>query len=321
MDGHDLIIGNLEVPVCDTENPQTKTYALRSLPSALEYLVQLGVDVVSLANNHAMDQGETGLIETIRNVDSVDIKQAGAGRDLREAVAFRLLEVGDLKVGFMSAACTLPGRSAAAANKPGIAPIRVTSRLALDFRPLESPGRPPEVVCEVNYADAQIIVAELQAAKAVSDVTALALHWGVPMDTGYASYQQELARWLIDESGVDLILGCHPHVLQTIERYRDSVILYSMGHLIASMQQIRDFYDRLRGLNIARWDRTAVFSLTWSPDGRRWGVDIWPVELDENGFPRQPSIGVSRRILDELEDLFLASGEEPVRYDNRIALA
>ena len=317
---HDLVVGNLEVPACDTRNPQTKTYSLRASPSALDYLARIKVDAVSLANNHAMDQGEVGLLETIENLDSRKIHHFGAGRDLDEAKEYRVLKVSGTNVGFVSAACTLPGRSAASPDKPGIAPIGVTARLALDFRPLESPGRPPQVVCEVDFRAAEAIAETLRRAKEVCDHTVLALHWGVPMDTGYAPYQEELAKWMVDQSGVDLILGCHPHVLQTVERYKNSVILYSMGHFIASMEQIYDFYSRLRGLDIARWYRTAAFSLTLNSNRNRWQIEIWPLQLDQFGFPHAPSLHVRRRVLDEMEDLLRASDQDIAIYDDRIAV-
>lgn len=317
---HDLIVGNLEVPVCSVVDPQPKTYALRSAPSALGYLATLGVDAVSLANNHALDQGAAGLLETVQNLDSRGIAHAGAGRYLAEARSYRRIEVADSTVGFVSAACTLPGLSAATTDRPGIAPIRVTARLALDSRPLESPGRPPEVVCEVDYATAGEVASVLRDAKENCEHVIVALHWGVPMDTGYAPYQEELAKWLVDESGVDLVLGCHPHVLQAVERYKQSIIVYSMGHFIASATQISDFYGRLRGLDIARWDRTAAFSLRWSDKVDHWYTEIWPFELDELGLPREPGADTMRRVVDEIEDLLVASGQKISVSEGRVTV-
>ena len=233
-----LAAANLECPLTNHDVPADKIIAIKVPPSVAGRLPTLGLRVVSIANNHALDYGEKGLLDTLRYVTQKGIKIAGAGRDLKEALTPATIKAGPLNVAFLGVACTLPAGSAALENKPGIAPIRVHSALAVDAEEAqEQPGSSPFVHTYAVQDDLEAVMKAVRKAKAAADLVIVSIHWGVtpgwqPVFQGHlAEYQSPVGRGLID-AGADIILGHHPHVLNGMEVYRRGIIFYSLGHFI-----------------------------------------------------------------------------------------
>src|SRR6266508_465961 len=93
---------------------------LRSEPEVIEDIRALGVDAVTLANNHMMDYGPDAMLDTLAACDGAGIVHCGAGADLEAALAPLRFTVGGTRIGLLNASCTLPMESDAAPGKPGI---------------------------------------------------------------------------------------------------------------------------------------------------------------------------------------------------------
>jgi len=229
---------NLECPLTSYDIPADKLFAIKAPPSVAKQLPGLGLQVVSVANNHAMDYAERGLMDTIKYVTREGITVVGGGKNLTEALVPSTIEAGALKIGFIGAACTLPAGSAATEKRPGIAPIRVYATFEIDSgEALEQPGSSPFIHTQVVQDDLEAVLRTIESSKKSVDLMIVSLHWGVtpgwqPVFQGsLAEYQAPLGRALID-AGANIVLGHHPHVLYGIEVYRQGIIFYSLGHFI-----------------------------------------------------------------------------------------
>ncbi|MGN7167490.1 CapA family protein [Paenibacillus cellulositrophicus] len=225
----DLTLGNLETPVTTRGvGAKNKTFVFKSSPKALDALRAAGMDAVTLANNHILDQGEEGLLDTITHLGASGIKYVGAGKNAARAYAPEYFSIKGMKVALVGASRVYPESSwAAGTNKPGVA---------------SAYGQAPEVLKSIaearNNADLVIVMA----------------HWGVERQSTPDANQKALAHAFID-AGADLIIGAHPHVLQGLEQYKGKWIAYSTGNFIFTKSTVP-----------ATW-KTAVFEASCGPKG------------------------------------------------------
>ncbi len=231
-------MGNLEIPLTTSNEKAEKAFTLKADPKLAHDLKQAGFDAVTVANNHALDYGWNGLRETLEALDEAEIASFGGGATSEEAYAPRYFETELGVVALFGIACTLPPGFAAGKNRPGVAPVRVTERYAVD--PLvqtEQPGMAPFVHTAVHEPDVATVCAAISAARTRADLIVVMAHWGVPHGWAapsygpLATYQRPLGRRLID-AGADLVIGHHPHVLHEIERYAGGLIAYSIGNFV-----------------------------------------------------------------------------------------
>lgn len=239
--GCDVALINQEMPLTRRGAPVPKMSNLRADP---DVVFDIRADdgfaspVVSLANNHMLDYGAEGLFDTIETLDRAGINHVGAGANIVEALRPHYETVGSCRIAFISIAATLPPGSEASEDRPGIAPIRVTTSFDIDSVLIaEQPGTAPQVRTRLNISDLTVINDVVRRAKCSADLVVIAIHWGVtsrmltPFQDLIADYQPLLARSLIDE-GADLIVGHHSHRLDGIEFYRGKPVLYGLGNFI-----------------------------------------------------------------------------------------
>ena len=234
----DFAIGNFEIPLCDTGRPVEKLLNIRANPEVARDLSVLGLDVVTIANNHAVDYDWEGLKQTIDLLRSTDIKVVGAGPDISHAIRPEIVTVGTRRVGVVAFSCLLPTGLAAAASRPGIAPIHVNTAYEIDpYYQMEEPGdiSAVKVRTSVRPEDLGRAVSTIQALKAKCDIVVASLHWGFGSGETLAEYQLPLAQSLI-EAGADIIHGHHPHAIHAIGFHRGKPIFFSMNVFIG--QQI-----------------------------------------------------------------------------------
>ncbi len=198
----DICMVNLENPITTSSKRVAKEFNFKMHPKYLRVLLASGIDVVSLANNHTYDYGPEGLLETIRLLDSVGIRHVGAGENLEEARKPAIFEIKGIRVAFLGYFGR--GSYAASASKPGVAP-RVDAFVKDDIQKLKQKER-------VDY----IVVA---------------FHWGKEKALYPDDWQVNLAHLAV-ETGADLVVGHHSHVLQGIERYKGGVVAYSLGNFL-----------------------------------------------------------------------------------------
>jgi poly-gamma-glutamate synthesis protein (capsule biosynthesis protein) len=214
----DAIFANLESPITASAEQWRhgwKMFHFRADPAALRILECARIGFVCLANNHIMDFGERGLLDTLQALDAAGIRHAGAGRNAAEATAPAVVDVSGpqagaaLKVGVIAATDNMRAFSAAV-DRPGTNYIEMTAEPAN----LYWISRSAE---ELRRAGAGLIV--------------LSLHWGPNMRLSPTRAFRHLARAAI-ECGVDVVHGHSAHVVQAVERHRDGVILYDAGNFI-----------------------------------------------------------------------------------------
>lgn len=201
----DIAVANLETPITQKGTPaQDKEYVYRSSPEALPDFSQAGFDLVNLANNHSMDYGQDGLLDTLEQLRRIDIDYVGAGQDADEAYQYKIIEEKGFKIAFLGFSRVVPEVSwKADKDHPGVAAM-------YDYR------RPVQAI---------------EQAQKEADLVVVLAHWGVEREDLPVPYQEELAHRFID-AGADLIVGGHPHVLQGLEQYKGKWIAYSLGNFI-----------------------------------------------------------------------------------------
>jgi poly-gamma-glutamate capsule biosynthesis protein CapA/YwtB (metallophosphatase superfamily) len=200
----DLTMVNLECPATDVVDPEAKAFTFRCDPQALPAARRAGVDVVSQANNHAYDQGPTGLVDSLDAIRAAGLASVGAGADESEALRAARFEVRGWTVAVVGIDQVLdPLDQVAGPTKPGTA-------AGHDFR---------------------LALRAVRSAAASSDLVFVMIHWGIELETTPRAYQVRQAHRMID-AGADVIFGSHPHVLQPLETYRGRPIFYSLGNLV-----------------------------------------------------------------------------------------
>jgi hypothetical protein len=272
-----LAFVNLEGPISDKGARATwKEYTFRARPALLDALVSGGVDVVSLANNHSMDYGAKALLDTITRLDEAGVRYAGAGADAAAASAPALIKTPAGTVAFIAVTDIIPGGFAATSDSPGV---------------------------NVTTPDRKKLLAAVAAADKKADFVIVSLHWGTEYAPRAGQDQQKLAHQLVD-SGADLILGHHPHVIEGLELYRDRLIAYSLGDFVW------DHYSRETG-------ETFVLQVTIPPSGPP-SFKVVPVYLDSvSGIPAPVTGDDAEAILTRLVGLSADLGLQLTISGNR----
>jgi poly-gamma-glutamate capsule biosynthesis protein CapA/YwtB (metallophosphatase superfamily) len=208
----DLAVVNLECALTDSLDPwhgAPKAYYFGALPEAGQALLDAGIQLVSLANNHSLDYDVQGLADTLRILDAHGIAHTGAGPDLAWALAPAVVPCGDVLVG-MAAFCDHQDDFAATDDHPGIAWLNLHD----------------EAAATDAFARA---LAPMRAAGVRWPI--LSLHWGPNMVTAPSPHLRRLARAAID-IGWKIVYGHSAHVFHGVELYRGWPILYAAGDLV-----------------------------------------------------------------------------------------
>lgn len=236
----EIVFGNLEGPVSDRGRDAGGLYSFRFNPGVIEGLAFAGFDVLSIANNHIWDWGRDALTDTVSFLDEKGIKTVGAGKDSEEANRPAVLETNGTRIGFLAYTNLYPDGLVARGNYPGV-------------------------------SDLGKAVAAVEALKKETDIVVVSIHWGEEYQSRSNRTQQELGRSII-ETGADLVIGHHPHVVQEVERYKDGWIVYSLGNFIFD-QGFSE--ETMRGLAAE-----AVIK-----DRRIVGLNLYRVKLNEHFQP------------------------------------
>lgn len=206
MRSADVMMLNNEFPYSDRGEPlPDKTYTFRAAPESVSLLQDMGVDIVSLANNHAYDYGEVSLLDTLDILEQAGVPYVGAGRNLEEAVRPIYYLVGDYKIAVLSATqierTSSPHTRGATENTPGV------------FRCLET----------------ELLEEKIREAKEECDFVIVYIHWGTESTTEL-DWRQRDHTPLYVEAGADIIIGDHPHCLQEIGYVNGVPVIYSLGN-------------------------------------------------------------------------------------------
>lgn len=283
MRGSDISFINFEMVAANSGYPTIKEIA-RTDPSIASEFVWAGTDIVSLANNHLMDFGQSGLETTRRTLDEAGIKHSGAGLTTAEAYRHTIVEKKGLKMALVSVMVspTLTIGTAATANSAGVAWVRGTTVRRSDGKVVISPWE----------SDLKAMEEAIKAARKEAQLVAVSMHihWG-ELDEIDPEGKQVITRAAID-AGADIVLGHGPHVVNGIEFYKSKPILYSIGNFAFQFNRAAYTFfpetlkvvERLSGN--PKLFESMIVRMVLSPKGEFRRMELLPIELTPDGIPR-----------------------------------
>ncbi len=265
FDQADLVVANLECTISTRGVKWNKTFTFRAPPAAATSLAAAGIDVVSLANNHALDYGRVAFTDTLDYLDDRGVGRAGGGRNAAEARAPLILERNGVRIAFLGYVMPFSGRPAF--NTRQWAASATQAGLAI--------GTPETVGIDVR------------AVRDTVDVVVVMVHGGTEYVFRPNVKQRNFARAAM-AAGATLVIGHHPHVLQGYVLQNKTLIAYSTGNFV---------FDYFSGAK----NDTAILDVTLSVEGVE-SVSWIPVVI-QRGFPR-PAVGTEiGRIMARLKPL------------------
>jgi len=224
LDG-DLNFANLETVVTgsNTLSPEAKTFVFRSHPDGVRHLASIGFNLLSTANNHAVDYGTAGMRETLRHLDALDsegriLAHAGIGATSAAAARPRVLSLGGTRVAFSAVGISTGGR--AGEGRPGLMEWRVPSDVAAVLGGLSGAAADVRIL-SVHHGEERSVVTDPDAIRILRHQAVLA-------------------------GGIDIVAGHHAHVVQGIELTRGRLIFYGLGNLLHPGMQDMGKFDMCR---------------------------------------------------------------------------
>jgi Bacterial capsule synthesis protein PGA_cap len=206
-----LAICHLETPLAATHGPFTGYPRFSVPPQIAGALHDIGYDTCSTASNHTLDQGTAGIKRTLDALDAAGIRHTGSYRTKAASIVPDILSV---------------------SPTGGGAPVKI-AQLSFTFG-FNGLRRPPGEDWVANVTDPIAILDAARTAKlAGAQIVVLSIHWGVEYSHTPNAAQMALAKRLLASPDIDLILGCHEHVVQPIQRIGDKWVVYGMGNQLA----------------------------------------------------------------------------------------
>jgi poly-gamma-glutamate synthesis protein (capsule biosynthesis protein) len=234
----DARILNLETSVTRSNEPWPKGINYRMHPENVACLTVAGIDVCVLANNHVLDYGYAGLVETLDTLHKAGLRTAGAGRTIAEAREPAVVDLpGGSRVvvhGFGTESSGIPPSWAATEDRPGV-----------------------NLLFDLSNETAAAIEKRVRELKRSRDVTMASIHWGDNWGYEVPLAHVRFARRLID-GGFDIVHGHSSHHPRPIEVYRQRVIFYGCGDFLND-------YEGIRGYEQYRADLVLMYFATLDP--------------------------------------------------------
>jgi poly-gamma-glutamate capsule biosynthesis protein CapA/YwtB (metallophosphatase superfamily) len=215
----DLRIINLETSITRSSSYAPKGINYRMSPKNADCLLAAQIDCCALANNHVLDWGRSGLLDTLDRLAQLGIKAIGAGCNAKKAAAPAVFDFdGNARVlvfSFASVTSGVPRSWAAGSNAPGV-----------------------NLLLDLSEASAWLVAEEIRALKRPGDIVVVSIHWGENWGYEIPYEQRQFAHILIDEAGISILHGHSSHHAKGIEVYRGRLILYGCGDFINDYEGI-----------------------------------------------------------------------------------
>lgn len=209
----DVAIGNLETTFAGKDRGYNGYPTFNTPDELATNLKDMGIDMVSTANNHCMDKGYKGLTRTLDVLDKAGIEHTGTSRSEEEQNTILVKDVNGIKIALLAFTYGTNG-------------ITV----------------PSDKKYAVNMIDKEFMKKQIEAAKEKEvDLICVNMHWGIEYQLKQNKEQEQLADFLF-ENGVDCIFGSHPHVLEPMEKRtitledgttKDGFVIYSLGNFVS----------------------------------------------------------------------------------------
>lgn len=249
----DVRIINLETSVTHSEDYALKGINYRMSPANIECLTAAGIDCCVLANNHVLDWGQAGLMETLETLKAKGIETAGAGENIEQASVSPILTVpGKGRVivfAFGSTSSGIPQSWAATDAMPGV-----------------------NLLADMSERSIRAISRQVKALKQPGDIVVASIHWGGNWGYRIAPGQRAFAHALIERADVDIIHGHSCHHAKGIEVYHGRLILYGCGDFLND-------YEGIKGYEEFRDDLALMYFVTVDPsDGRLVRLAVTPLQ-------------------------------------------
>lgn len=241
----DIAIGNLETTFAGEDRGYTGYPTFNSPASLGQALKNIGIDVLSTANNHSLDKGYTGVVSTLDALDEMGIEHMGTARSEEEQDKILIKDVNGIKIAFLSFTYGTNGIPVPAGKE----------------------------YC-VNLIEEELILEQISLAKEQNvDLICASLHWGIEYSQKQSSDQEDLANYLF-QKGVDIIIGNHAHVVEPMEKKiitledgteKEVFVVYALGNFIS-------------GQTIAHTKSTAILDMQIRKNGETGKISIDSVD-------------------------------------------
>ena len=251
----DIAIGNLETTFTGSEVGYSGYPTFNSPEQLGIALKNIGIDVLSTANNHCMDKGSKGIINTLDNLDKIEINHAGTNRSKEEQDTILVKDVNGVKIAFIAFTYGTNG-------------IKI----------------PEGKEYLVNLIDKDFMKEQIDLAKKQSpDIICASMHWGIEYAQKQNKEQEELAEFLF-KSGVDIIIGNHAHVIEPMEKrtitlddgtQKDAFVVYALGNFISGQVKEHTKSTAILDMNITKKGENGKISID--------SVDYIPVYCYDRG--------------------------------------
>jgi poly-gamma-glutamate synthesis protein (capsule biosynthesis protein) len=218
--------------------------------------------VLNLANNHALDQRPKGLYNTQKVLTENNITYLGVGEDLDQAWEPKIITINGLKIGFL-------GASYASVNDGGVTKNNLVARIE----------------------DTEHLKSSITKLKTMADFILVTMHAGIEYTRTPHQPQIDFAHTAID-CGADIVIGAHPHWVQTIEKYKGKYIFYSLGNFIFDQEWSKDTKEgltvkiSLQGYQ-ALDETNSNISVNKKPATKISKIELIPIIIENYSTPRQ----------------------------------
>jgi poly-gamma-glutamate capsule biosynthesis protein CapA/YwtB (metallophosphatase superfamily) len=264
----DVRIINLETSITRSEDYVHKGINYRISPENADCLAAAGIDCCVLANNHVLDWGRRGLLDTLQTLKRLKIKAAGAGANLGEAGAPAVFDiVGKARVLVFSFACGSSGTPhdwAATTKIPGV-----------------------HLLPALSDETAARVADEIASLAQYGDLIVASIHWGSNWGYDISRAQRRFAHALIEKANVSIVHGHSSHHPKAIEVYRDRLILYGCGDFLND-------YEGIGGYEEFRGDLVLMYFADLEPTGSLATVDVIPLQIRRFHLVRPSDQDVAR---------------------------
>lgn len=277
----DFNFGNLESPVSGNDKIIGRGLIFNAHQHDLAGLVKYNFKIVNLANNHALDQGLKGLRFTQKYLEKMNISYLGVGENKIQAWQPKIIDINGIKIGFVGASYT-------SINDGGS--IRNSYVARTD---------------EFEYLKVSI-----EKLKNTADFIVVTMHSGVEYKRNPNRAQIDFARTAID-SGADLVIGSHPHWIQTFEKYQGKYIFYSLGNFIFDQR----WQETKEGLVLCVSVLKTYDENSQKISTRLERIELIPIIIERVGMPRRATGKEKNSILKKI-GTFNLSHEPEIFYAN-----
>lgn len=296
----DLLFGQMEGTMSDrgTPLPQCRL-PVRARTNGAGAIARAGFDVMSFAGNHCMDWGREAFYDTMDLLRKEGVLVGGCGENITEARKSVIVEKEGVKIAFLSYNSILPQNYWATDERPGCTPLRgINGYYQVEH---DQPQTNIKVYSFPIWEDLVALCEDIKAAKQQADLVMVSMHWGIHFKPAIIADYQKIAAYAAIESGADIIIGHHAHILKPMEFYKDKLIIYSLGNFaleaaqsykkglndLASHKEIMaNNKDWKAGRNMPEDSYLSMIFKCDIVDKKLTGYRFVPVDLDDNQTPR-----------------------------------